>query len=506
MSNKPNKPQTNNAVLDGQSSPISLSQCPVCKTEYTQSEVNRCSVCNWDLTACPEAFLDRQNVQVAWARDMWVKLQTQQKQLHIKINAEIDANPQLSELRAESDLEIWNLLITWVCGVDLDAAKTAVERLQNRYQGKEPHQIARILILHKCCQAAGVELVKGIPAVNELLNGLVGVDLPIVTILSAEMIYQISAIYGLDIQAPERKLEVLAAFGVALLGERAIEVGLDWLKYGLMPGQLISASTKALMIYALGNAACLFYEAKVNQNITPLNLPAAFNVLRQKSQQYLENNTSEASIVKTISYEIETTPLRGVPPKPMKNHQKNKSNLPTKPKPSASRPKPTQRAGKFDTEYNRLRDLLAAGEWREADSETYKLMLKVVGQEKSQYLDRESIKKLPSKDLHIIDQLWLQYSNGCFGFSVQKRIWLSVGGNDTKFSQRVGWKIRSFMGMTFVDDIIYQKNAPEIAPMGHLPAEFGTLIKIVGLDKSNTINALSGMYVKYEFLLSRPDL
>jgi archaellum component FlaC len=82
MTNKPNQPQTNDAVLGGQSSPTSLSQCPVCKTEYTQGEVNRCSICNWDLTPCPEAFVEKHNAQLAWAREMWINFQAQEKQLH----------------------------------------------------------------------------------------------------------------------------------------------------------------------------------------------------------------------------------------------------------------------------------------------------------------------------------------------------------------------------------------------------------------------------------------
>ncbi len=81
MSNKPNQPQTNDAVLGGQSSFASLSQCPVCKTEYNQGKVNRCSVCNWDLTPCPEAFVEKHNAQLAWAREMWINLQAQEKQL-----------------------------------------------------------------------------------------------------------------------------------------------------------------------------------------------------------------------------------------------------------------------------------------------------------------------------------------------------------------------------------------------------------------------------------------
>ncbi|MEP0779178.1 GUN4 domain-containing protein [Microcoleus sp. ZQ-A2] len=459
MSNKPNQSQTNDAVLGGQLSLASLSHCPVCKTEYTYSEVNCCSLCNWDLTACPEAFLDRQNIQVAWARDMWVKLQTQEKQLHIKINAEIDANPQLSELRAESNLEIWDLLITWIYGIDLDAAKIAVRRLQGRYQEKEPRQIARILIVHKSFQAAGVELVRGIPGVDEILNGWAGVDFPVIAKLAAEMIYQIAAIYGLDLQDPERRLEVLATFGIAFLGERAIETGIDWLKYGLMPGQLISAGAKGLMIFALGNAACLFYEAKVNQHINPLNSPEALNELWQESQDYLKDATSEDEIIDIISFEIETTPIKILPSKPVKTPQGERRAV--KPTKSVVQTLPrVPLSTDVGADYTRLRDLLASGKWREADLETRRVMLWVARRTKKGWFRDQDILRFPCTDLRTIDQLWLQRSGGCFGFSVQKRIYEELGESTYELEERVGWLEMSY------DELTFERSAPD----GHLPA------------------------------------
>ncbi|HEY9812269.1 MAG TPA: hypothetical protein V6D31_01840, partial [Candidatus Sericytochromatia bacterium] len=295
-----------------------MSQCPVCQTEYTGVELSCCFVCDWDLTPCPEAFVERQNVHIAWAREIWVKFQVLQQQLPTSINAEIDANPQLSQLREESNLDAWNLLVSWVSTVNLNAAKAAVIRLQERYQGKQPREIAHILIVQKSCQAAGVDLVRGIPGAAAILKGLAKVNLPTIAKLSAEMIYQIAAIYGVDLQDSELQLEVLAAFGAALLGEQAVEAGIDWLKCGILPGKVISAGAKGLMIYAIGKAACLFYEAKVNQHVNPLISREVFDELREESQNYLEDATSEDAIAELISVEIETTPIKVSPPKPIK--------------------------------------------------------------------------------------------------------------------------------------------------------------------------------------------
>lgn len=121
-------------------------------------------------------------------------------------------------------------------------------------------------------------------------------------------------------------------------------------------------------------------------------------------------------------------------------------------------------------DYRQLRDLLAAGKWKEADEETAKKMLEVAGRDKIGGLRVEDIKRFPCEDLRTIDQLWLNYSNGRFGFSVQKSIWESVGGKDNldwktyeSFGERLGWRRKTtwlpYSSLTFT------KNAP----IGHLP-------------------------------------
>ncbi|MDB9349117.1 GUN4 domain-containing protein [Nodularia spumigena] len=77
-------------------------------------------------------------------------------------------------------------------------------------------------------------------------------------------------------------------------------------------------------------------------------------------------------------------------------------------------------------QYHQLAYYLAAGMWKEADEETFKVMLEVAGREKQGYLI--NIEQFPCEDLRIIDKLWVDYSNGHFGFSVQKEIYLEEGG------------------------------------------------------------------------------
>lgn len=114
--------------------------------------------------------------------------------------------------------------------------------------------------------------------------------------------------------------------------------------------------------------------------------------------------------------------------------------------------------------YRNLHNLLAAGKWKDADRETATVMLKLASREKENWLRVEDITRFPSLDLSTLNQLWLQHSNGHFGFSVQKQIWQTVGNNYFPFGDRVGWR-RSGCWLSY-----QHLNFSATAPQGHLPA------------------------------------
>ena len=101
-------------------------------------------------------------------------------------------------------------------------------------------------------------------------------------------------------------------------------------------------------------------------------------------------------------------------------------------------------------DYRELEKLLKDKQWYEADQLTDKLMLKASGREIQRYIDPKSIKEFPCEDLQTIDRLWVHYSNGLYGFSVQKDIYVECGGkldfsypsDETweKFCARTAWK------------------------------------------------------------------
>jgi len=128
-------------------------------------------------------------------------------------------------------------------------------------------------------------------------------------------------------------------------------------------------------------------------------------------------------------------------------------------------------------DYTRLRDLLAAKNWREADKETYRVMIQAVGKKDGDYFDEDELLNFPCTDLRTIDRLWVKYSDGHFGFSVQKAIYLSVGGKADgnhskkvweKFGDRVGWRVKiNWISSEWISysDVMFDT----LSPKGHLP-------------------------------------
>jgi predicted NACHT family NTPase len=98
--------------------------------------------------------------------------------------------------------------------------------------------------------------------------------------------------------------------------------------------------------------------------------------------------------------------------------------------------------------YQDLENYLQNGQWKEADQETSRLMLQIAGKEADQWLREDDIQNFPCEDLRTLDKLWVDYSNGKFGFSVQKKVWIACGGVPgeydydvyKKFADQVGWR------------------------------------------------------------------
>lgn len=125
--------------------------------------------------------------------------------------------------------------------------------------------------------------------------------------------------------------------------------------------------------------------------------------------------------------------------------------------------------------YSKLRKLLAASKWKEADEEMGRIMLQISDREDRGYLNFKAIQDFPSLELHKLDKLWLHYSGGRFGLSVQKQIWrriadTSEGDYSTwlSFCDRLGWRVEGHW-LTY-RTLTSQPLVAEKIPDGHLPA------------------------------------
>ena len=101
--------------------------------------------------------------------------------------------------------------------------------------------------------------------------------------------------------------------------------------------------------------------------------------------------------------------------------------------------------------YQPLRDMLSEEKWEEADKETIRLIADIAGHTDLEEFRPDEVRHFPCVHLQVIDNLWLTYSKGRFGFSIQARIYQEEGGNiETTIEQdsdmikrwgkRLGWR------------------------------------------------------------------
>jgi formylglycine-generating enzyme required for sulfatase activity len=143
--------------------------------------------------------------------------------------------------------------------------------------------------------------------------------------------------------------------------------------------------------------------------------------------------------------------------------------------------------------FTHLEKLLTDRRWQEADRATAEILIKASDREQEGWLEAEDLQRLPGDILQIVDRLWLESSNQHFGFSVQKQIWSSLGGNleredeevYKRFAERVGWYIRERDHWLTWDEHTFSLDAPR----GHLPRYLPSQSKRIR-----------------PYLLSRPDL
>jgi hypothetical protein len=132
----------------------------------------------------------------------------------------------------------------------------------------------------------------------------------------------------------------------------------------------------------------------------------------------------------------------------------------------------------FGVDYTKLRDLLAARNFKQANEETTRIYFpNLLNFSLATYMESFDIETFPCTDLRTIDQLWVHYSGEYYGFSVQKRISQERGISYSKFKEKVSeYYIDYIIGPIYVGGWLEVKKwFPRLAskfyvPKGYFPS------------------------------------
>lgn len=117
-------------------------------------------------------------------------------------------------------------------------------------------------------------------------------------------------------------------------------------------------------------------------------------------------------------------------------------------------------------DYTGLQRALAEQRFEEADRLTSEHLRQLAGAAAEQrgYVYYSEVAPIPALDLQSLDRLWVSYSQGRYGFSVQLRLLRSVNRRWEQLWPRIGWK-QAGIWTRYPGSFTWTLEAPE----GHMP-------------------------------------
>ncbi|HEY9819245.1 MAG TPA: GUN4 N-terminal ARM-like repeat domain-containing protein [Candidatus Sericytochromatia bacterium] len=117
-------------------------------------------------------------------------------------------------------------------------------------------------------------------------------------------------------------------------------------------------------------------------------------------------------------------------------------------------------------DYTPLQQLLVKQDFLAADRLTQEKLCELAGPGAVQrkWLYFSEVENFPITDLQTINTLWLVHSQGKFGYSVQRELWLSLSKNWEKLWNQIGWKTENNW-TRYPHQFTWNLSAPR----GHLP-------------------------------------
>ncbi|MBW4550611.1 MAG: GUN4 domain-containing protein [Aphanocapsa sp. GSE-SYN-MK-11-07L] len=117
-------------------------------------------------------------------------------------------------------------------------------------------------------------------------------------------------------------------------------------------------------------------------------------------------------------------------------------------------------------DYAPLQQLLAEQKFEASDRLTLEKLCQLAGPAavRRKWLYFTEVDDLPVPDLQTIDQLWILHSEGKFGYSVQRQLWLGGQQNWDALWPKIGWR-EGKKWTRYPQEFIWDLTAPK----GHLP-------------------------------------
>lgn len=197
---------------------------------------------------------------------------------------------------------------------------------------------------------------------------------------------------------------------------------------------------------------------------------AAVDVVEKK---LIPEHLRPVLIVKRPLKEITTAAeIDPIPSLPIVNTPLSSNSIPRQETSSQLQVTPTNNFHAAAIDCTNLKNLLQAADWEAAEAETLRLMLKAAKREEKGWLGEAEIKRFSCSDLCQIDDLWSSHSNGRFGFSIQKQIYLECGNKlDGKHDEAVWLRFANRVGWLKEGNLIFysEVNFSDTNPPGYFP-------------------------------------
>ena len=118
-------------------------------------------------------------------------------------------------------------------------------------------------------------------------------------------------------------------------------------------------------------------------------------------------------------------------------------------------------------DYSPLFKLILERQWQAADRLTLEKLCELAGDiaVRRKWVYFTEVEQMPETDLQTLNQLWWVHSEGKFGFTVQRNLWLSVGQNWEILWAKIAWK-NGRTWSRYPEGFIWDLTE---APQGHLP-------------------------------------